>query len=298
MLWDPKTHTSVSPEASHAARIACSSSSRVIAPPLRFLGLRASLEKDDGHGLAEAGGLLPWVDKPPSQSLKTQPFQQLLPFSQCAGLLGSRASQPFGEFFLRLAHELRLPREHLGSNQDSPDPVPLRLSPPLRPSVRGLDCAFAFTRGTAAVRRCPSSLYTFRPDLRLGSALAVKRPPTLRTFTHTVSGVVSSVSIARVRRVASYTKGQFSFPTHFELHASGTSSATIPPKLPLVTHRRSRDTGERGAKPSICRLSRENRASVPLFLKTDAGICRGETDVAEGRSSACLRSSGGRATQR
>ena len=43
---------------------------------------------------------------------------------------------------------------------------------------------------------------------RLGSALAVKRPPTLRTFTHAVSGVVSSASIARVRRVASYTKGQ------------------------------------------------------------------------------------------
>src|SRR5205807_5601095 len=33
----------------------------------------------------------------------------------------------------------------LGSNQDSPDPVPLRLSPPLdRSSVRGLDCAFTF----------------------------------------------------------------------------------------------------------------------------------------------------------
>jgi len=33
----------------------------------------------------------------------------------------------------------------LGSNQDSPDPMPLRLSPPLNPlSVRGLDCAFTF----------------------------------------------------------------------------------------------------------------------------------------------------------
>src|SRR6266576_1120443 len=33
----------------------------------------------------------------------------------------------------------------LGSNQDSPDPMPLRLSPPLdRLSVRGLDCAFTF----------------------------------------------------------------------------------------------------------------------------------------------------------
>src|SRR3989441_4451714 len=33
----------------------------------------------------------------------------------------------------------------LGSNQDSPDRVPLRLSPPLNvSSVRGLDCAFTF----------------------------------------------------------------------------------------------------------------------------------------------------------
>src|SRR5947207_4872379 len=33
----------------------------------------------------------------------------------------------------------------LGSNQDSPDPMPLRLSPPLTfLSVRGLDCAFTF----------------------------------------------------------------------------------------------------------------------------------------------------------
>ena len=33
----------------------------------------------------------------------------------------------------------------LGSNQDSPDPVPLRLSPPFDSlSVRGLDCAFTF----------------------------------------------------------------------------------------------------------------------------------------------------------
>src|SRR5256886_4780924 len=33
----------------------------------------------------------------------------------------------------------------LGSNQDSPDPMPLRLSPPLAPAnVRGLDCAFTF----------------------------------------------------------------------------------------------------------------------------------------------------------
>src|SRR5437867_10113186 len=33
----------------------------------------------------------------------------------------------------------------LGSNQDSPDPLPLRLSPPLNvSSVRGLDCAFTF----------------------------------------------------------------------------------------------------------------------------------------------------------
>src|SRR6266566_8697001 len=41
----------------------------------------------------------------------------------------------------RIALQLPL----LGSNQDSPDPMPLRLSPPLHYlSVRGLDCAFTF----------------------------------------------------------------------------------------------------------------------------------------------------------
>jgi hypothetical protein len=45
----------------------------------------------------------------------------------------------------------------------------------------------------------------------LGSALPVKGSPTSRAFTHVVSDVVSSertVRAARVRRVASYTKGQ------------------------------------------------------------------------------------------
>src|SRR5712692_816557 len=39
----------------------------------------------------------------------------------------------------------------LGSNQDSPDPIPLRLSPPLL-SVGGLDCAFtcATTRSSGS----------------------------------------------------------------------------------------------------------------------------------------------------
>jgi len=50
------------------------------------------------------------------------------------------------------------------------------------------------------------------PHSGLGSALPVKGPPTSRAFTHAVSDVVSSVrtppGAARVRRVASYTKGQ------------------------------------------------------------------------------------------
>src|SRR5439155_11477204 len=68
------------------------------------------------------------------------------------------------------ARETRSPTAHvatsgselplLGSNQDSPDPMPLRLSPPPDlPSVRGLDCAFTFA--LYAVRWLPPSLYTF-----------------------------------------------------------------------------------------------------------------------------------------
>jgi len=60
-----------------------------------------------------------------------------------------------------------------------------------------------------AVRWLPPSLYTF-PARGLGSALPVKDSPTSRAFTDVVSGVVSSErtsGAARVRRVASYTKG-------------------------------------------------------------------------------------------
>ena len=46
----------------------------------------------------------------------------------------------------------------------------------------------------------------------LGSALPVKGSPTLRAFTRALSGAVSSGRAARVRRVASYTKGQLALP--------------------------------------------------------------------------------------
>src|SRR6059058_3742981 len=74
-------------------------------------------------------------------------------------------------------------------------------------SVRGLDCAFTFAlRDQVAPAQ---SLHL--PLSGLGSALPVKGPPTSRALTHTVSGVVSGA--ARVRRVASYTKGQCCRPT-------------------------------------------------------------------------------------
>jgi hypothetical protein len=101
----------------------------------------------------------------------------------------------------------------LGSNQDSPDPVPLRLSPPLRGRAF---VVWTVPSPSLAAHRCGQAVPIQSLHLpatgaaRLGSALAVKRPPNLGTFTHTVSGVVSSASIARVRRVASYTKGQCS----------------------------------------------------------------------------------------
>ena len=129
---------------------------------------------------------------------------------------------------------LRRPLPLLGSNQDSPDPYTsaFAAAPIPKRSWSGL-CLRLRPRFTAAVRRFPSSLYTFRRlTCRLGSALAVKRPPTLRTFTRTVSGVMSSATIVRVRRVASYTKGQCSFSTHFELLASGTNSEGFLPSYP------------------------------------------------------------------
>src|SRR2546430_16904104 len=56
----------------------------------------------------------------------------------------------------------------LGSNQDSPDPMPLRLSPPLAPpNVRGLDCAFTF----AATR--PGGPHPVSTPSPLGACLGV-----------------------------------------------------------------------------------------------------------------------------
>src|SRR5436309_4439489 len=84
----------------------------------------------------------------------------------------------------------------LGSNQDSPDPMPLRLSPPLA------DRAFVVwtvpspspLRGQVAPAQ---SLHL--PLSGLGSALPVKGPPSSRAFTHVVSGVVSSKCTVRCR---------------------------------------------------------------------------------------------------
>src|SRR5712691_2224899 len=77
----------------------------------------------------------------------------------------------------------------LGSNQDSPDPMPLRLSPPLntRAFVVWTVPSPSPRRGQAAPTQ---SLHL--PLVGLGSALPVKGSPTSRAFTHTVSGVVSS----------------------------------------------------------------------------------------------------------
>src|SRR5438094_3390227 len=97
----------------------------------------------------------------------------------------------------------------LGSNQDSPDPVPLRLSPPLECAERSWSGLCLHLR-RYAVRWLPPSLYTF-PFRGLGSASPVKGSPTSRAFAHAVSDAPSSgapFGAARVRRVASYTKGQ------------------------------------------------------------------------------------------
>jgi len=95
---------------------------------------------------------------------------------------------------VQVAHRFELPL--LGSNQDSPDPMPLRLSPPL-------------TRWAFVVWTVPSpapwrgqvaptqSLHL--PLSGLGSALPVKGSPTSRAFTHAVSGVVSSERTVRCR---------------------------------------------------------------------------------------------------
>src|SRR6266581_1195475 len=77
----------------------------------------------------------------------------------------------------------------LGSNQDSPDPMPLRLSPPpvRRAFVVWTVPSPSPLRGQAAPTQ---SLHL--PLAGLGSALPVKGSPTSRAFTHVVSDVVSS----------------------------------------------------------------------------------------------------------
>ena len=77
----------------------------------------------------------------------------------------------------------------LGSNQDSPDPMPLRLSPPpvRRAFVVWTVPSPSPLRGQAAPTQ---SLHL--PLTGLGSALPVKGSPTSRAFTHVVSDVVSS----------------------------------------------------------------------------------------------------------
>src|SRR5438094_6377543 len=94
---------------------------------------------------------------------------------------------------LRRRSPLELPL--LGSNQDSPDPIPLRLSPPLRErSWSGL----CLHLRRYAVRWLPlQSLHL--PLSGLGSALPIKGPPTSRAFTHAISGVVSSERTVRCR---------------------------------------------------------------------------------------------------
>src|SRR5205823_12366457 len=93
------------------------------------------------------------------------------------------------------ARRLKLPL--LGSNQDSPDPMPLQLSPPLRSRafVVWTVPSPSPVRGQVAPTR---SLHL--PLSGLGSALPVKGSPTSRAFTHVVSGVVSSERTVRCRQ--------------------------------------------------------------------------------------------------
>src|SRR6266566_4019702 len=85
----------------------------------------------------------------------------------------------------------------LGSNQDSPDPMPLRLSPPLtaRAFVVWTVPSPSPLRGQVAPAQ---SLHL--PLSGLGSALPVKGSPTSRAFTHVVSDVVSSERTVRCRQ--------------------------------------------------------------------------------------------------
>ncbi len=76
----------------------------------------------------------------------------------------------------------------LGSNQDSPDPVPLRLAPPLAAFVVWTVPSPAPSRGQVV----PAPVSTPSP---LGAWLGVasQGPPTSRTCTHAVSDVVSGL---------------------------------------------------------------------------------------------------------
>src|SRR5713226_5344255 len=76
----------------------------------------------------------------------------------------------------------------LGSNQDSPDPVPLRLAPPLAAFVVWTVPSPAPSRGQVV----PAPVSTPSP---LGAWLGVasQGPPTSRTCTHAVSDVVSGI---------------------------------------------------------------------------------------------------------
>src|SRR5690242_3293764 len=87
----------------------------------------------------------------------------------------------------RVASRLELPL--LGSNQDSPDPVPLRFSPPL--SRQAFVVWTVPSPSPRRVQAAPTqSLHL--PRLGLGSALPVKGSPTSGAFTRAVSDAVSS----------------------------------------------------------------------------------------------------------
>src|SRR5207249_1038121 len=98
----------------------------------------------------------------------------------------------------------------LGSNQDSPDPLPLRLSPPLETLERSWSGLCLHLR-RFAVRWLPPSLYTF-PSQGLARRCQ-SRVRRLREHSRTSFPAWCPASApsgaARVRRVASYTKGQY-----------------------------------------------------------------------------------------